>query len=100
MGSGTPALGWDDTLAFLTIPVILFISQTISTKVLQPPKDPNRVLTDQELTSQGIVNNIPFIVAFFSLNVPAGLGIYWIINNILTCHQSVGKGWLKDEPMP
>jgi len=99
--SGTPALGWDDTLAFLTIPVILFISQTISTKVLQPPKDPNRVLTDQELTSQGIVNNIPFIVAFFSLNVPAGLGIYWIINNILTTAINLAvKAGLKDEPMP
>lgn len=99
--SGTPALGWDDTLAFLTIPVILFISQTISTKVLQPPKDPNRVLTDQELTSQGIVNNIPFIVAFFSLNVPSGLGIYWIINNILTTAINLAvKAGLKDEPMP
>lgn len=99
--SGTPALGWDDTLAFLTIPVILFISQTISTKALQPPKDPNRVLTDQELTSQGIVNNIPFIVSFFSLNVPSGLGIYWIINNILTTAINLAvKAGLKDEAMP
>jgi len=101
IASGTPDLGWDDTLAFLTIPVILFISQTISTKVLQPPKDPNRVLTDQELTSQGIVNNIPFIVSFFSLNVPSGLGIYWIINNVLTTAINLAvKAGLKDEPMP
>ena len=82
--SGKPDLGWDDTLAFLSLPIILFISQTISQKVLQPPKDPNRVLTEQEQISQGLVNNLPFIVAFFSLNVPAGLGIYWVCNNILT----------------
>ncbi len=82
--SGNPDLGWDDTLAFLSLPLILFISQTISQKVLQPPKDPNRVQTEQEQISQGLVNNLPFIVAFFSLNVPAGLGIYWVCNNILT----------------
>jgi YidC/Oxa1 family membrane protein insertase len=99
--SGTPALGWDDTRAFLTLPVILFISQSISTRILQPPRDPNKVLTEQEQFSQGLVNNLPFIVAFFSLNVPAGLGIYWITNNILTTIITlVVKASLKDEPMP
>lgn len=99
--TGTPDLGWDDTLKFLTIPLILFISQTISSKVLQPPKDPNKVLSDQELTTQGIINNVPFIVAFFSLNVPAGLGVYWIINNVFTTLITlVVKSGLKDEAMP
>merc|ERR1711871_1250071 len=75
--SGTPDLGWDDTLAFLTVPAILFVSQTISTKIMQPPKDPNRVLTDQELTSQGIINNI--------------------LTTVIT---QIVKANLKDEPMP
>ena len=58
-------------------------------------------MTDQELTSQGIINNIPFIVSFFSLNVPAGLGLYWIINNILTTLiTQIVKANLKDEAMP
>ena len=73
----------------------------VNAQIMQPPKDPNRVLTDQELTSQGIINNLPFIVAFFSLNVPAGLGLYWIINNILTTViTQIVKANLKDEPMP
>lgn len=33
ISGGTPTLGWDDTLKFLTIPLILWCSQTISTKV-------------------------------------------------------------------
>jgi len=41
-------------------------------------------MTEQEEISLGIVNNLPFIVAFFSVNVPAGLGIYWVFNNIIT----------------
>jgi membrane protein insertase Oxa1/YidC/SpoIIIJ len=41
-------------------------------------------MSDQEKTTQGILNYLPVMVAFFALNVPAGLGIYWIANNILT----------------
>jgi len=82
--SGNPDLGWSDTIAFMSLPLILYVSQTISMKILQPKKDPNRIMTEQEQFSQGLVNNLPFIVAFFSLNVPAGLSIYWIVNNVLT----------------
>jgi len=31
-----------------------------------------------------ILENFPFLTAFFSLNVPAGLSIYWITNSMLT----------------
>jgi hypothetical protein len=47
------------------------------------------------------VNNLPFITAFFSLNVPAGLAVYWIINNILTTGITVlVRNQFKDEVMP
>ena len=99
--SGTPDLGWDDTKAFLTLPLILWVSQTISSKILQPPRDKSKPMTEQEEFSQGLVNNLPFIVAFFSLNVPAGLGVYWITNNILTTLVTVAvKATINDEPMP
>ena len=99
--TGNPTLGVSDTLAFLSLPLILFVSQSLSQKVLQPPKDPKRILTDQEQFSQGLVNNLPFIVAFFSVNVPAGLAIYWIINNAMTTLITVAtKSALKQEPFP
>jgi YidC/Oxa1 family membrane protein insertase len=82
--SGTPDLGWDATLSYLSIPLILYISQSVSLKILQPPKDPNRVYTEQEQFSQNLLNQLPFVLAFFSLNVPAGLGLYWIASNVLT----------------
>merc|ERR1711871_1633748 len=98
---GNPILGQHDTLAFLSIPLILFISQTISMKVLQPPQDPDKVLTEQEQFSKSLTNNLPFIVAFFSVNVPAGLALYWIVNNVLTTViTSVVKNNLKDEVLP
>lgn len=38
---GTPKLGWHDTLAYLTIPVILILTQSVSMRIMQPPQDPN-----------------------------------------------------------
>jgi YidC/Oxa1 family membrane protein insertase len=99
--SGEPKLGFEDTFAFLTLPIILFITQKISQKILQPPRDPNKILTEQEEFSQGLLNNLPFVIAFFSLNVPAGLAVYWIVNNILTTVITiVVKNQIKDEKVP
>jgi hypothetical protein len=57
-------------------------------------------MTEQEEMSQGLVNNLPFIVSFFSLGVPAGLAIYWVANNILTTLITVAvKSGIKDEPL-
>ena len=100
-GGGEPLLGWSDTAAFLSIPLILYVSQTVSQKVLTPPRDPSKPMTEQEEISQGILNNLPFIVAFFSINVPAGLGIYWIFNNIITTVLNLSlRQKFKDAPLP
>lgn len=99
--TGTPELGWHDTLAFLSLPLILFVSQSVSMKILQPPRDPNRVMTEQEQFSQNILNYLPVIVAFFAINVPAGLSVYWIINNALTTLITVAvKATIKDDGFP
>lgn len=99
--SGNPELGWHDTLAFLSLPLILFVSQSISTKLLTPPKDPNRVMSEQEQFSQNLINFLPLMVASFSINVPAGLSVYWIVNNILTTIITVSiRGTIQHEPFP
>ena len=77
---GVPSLGWHDTIAFLTIPIILIATQTVSQKMLSPPTpdDPKAQQT------QAILKYLPFMVGYFSLSVPAGLGLYWITNNLIT----------------
>lgn len=77
----TPSLGWHDTIAFLTIPVILVITQSFSQKLLSPPvdmSDPKAAQTAQ------ILKYLPLMIGWFSLNVPSGLGIYWITNNLVS----------------
>jgi YidC/Oxa1 family membrane protein insertase len=101
VATGEPLLGIHDTLCFLSIPLILYISQSISSKVLQPPEDSNKVNTEQEEFAKGLTKNLPFIIAFFSLNVPAGLALYWIINNVLTTAITVSvKKNLQSEVLP
>jgi hypothetical protein len=56
--TGNPQLGWPDTIAFLSLPFILYVSQSLSQKILQPAKDPNKVLTEQEQFSQGMTSQL------------------------------------------
>ena len=99
--TGEPVLGWPDTLAFLSLPLILYVSQTISQKVLTPPRDTSRPRTDQEEFSQGLINNLPLIVTAFSINVPAGLTIYLITNNFLTTILTLAlKSQIKLDDLP
>lgn len=71
---GAPSLGWDDTLAFLSIPLILIISQSISMNMM--------ATKDQE--QPAFIKFLPLMIGWFSLNVPAALGIYWVANNFIT----------------
>ena len=76
-----PPLGWGDTLAYLALPVLLVISQSISTRILTPQTvrdDPAQQQTQQ------ILKFLPLMIGWFSLNVPSGLGLYWLTNNIVT----------------
>lgn len=83
----TPPLGWHDTACFLTLPVILIVSQTISSKLISPPK-PENPDPSQEL-SQQIIGYLPFMIGFFSLSVPSGLAVYWITNNFVTTASNI-----------
>ena len=79
---GAPTLGWTETLCFLTLPIILVVSQKASMKLLQPPQaEPQN---EQMAMTQSILEYLPFMIGFFALNVPSGLAIYWVINNFIS----------------
>ncbi|KAL3802396.1 hypothetical protein HJC23_007221 [Cyclotella cryptica] len=76
---GVPSLGWENTIAFLSIPIFLTISQVISMNLMQPKTD-----DPQQQQANVILKVLPFMVGWFALNVPAALGVYWVVNNIVT----------------
>jgi YidC/Oxa1 family membrane protein insertase len=87
----TPALGWETTLAFLVMPVVLVLLQSATMNALQPPVDDNISEEEKEQvdTTQGVLKFLPLLIGFFSLQVPAGLTIYWFTSNIFTLTQSL-----------
>lgn len=90
-----PPLGWHDTLAFLTLPLLLVVAQTISLRILTPPSDDPAVQNTQR-----ILKYLPLLLGYFSLSVPAGLGVYWITNNLLSTASTAGiKEYFKRNPV-
>ena len=85
---GVPLLGWHDTLCYLTIPAILVVTQTVSLNILGSFEAIEQS-EDQTSKSAGLVLRfLPFMLGYFAMNAPAGLGLYWIFNNLLTTAQT------------
>jgi YidC/Oxa1 family membrane protein insertase len=93
--NNAPPLGWDDTLAFLILPVFLVISQFVSMELMQPKtQDPSQQQTNL------ILKVLPIMIGWFALNVPAALSVYWVVNNIVTTATSVIiRNTMKVEPI-
>ncbi|KAJ1617089.1 60Kd inner membrane protein-domain-containing protein [Pavlovales sp. CCMP2436] len=56
-------------------------------EVLAPP--PTGDDSAQAAQTQQILKFLPLMIGWFSLSAPAGLGLYWFWNNIITTAQSV-----------
>jgi YidC/Oxa1 family membrane protein insertase len=93
--NGAPTLGWEDTIAFLSLPLFLVVSQYVSMQLMQPKTD-----DPAQQQSNLILKLLPLMIGWFSLNVPAALGIYWVTNNIITTATSVIiKNTMKAQPV-
>lgn len=90
-GYPTPPMGWETTLAFLAMPALLIVLQTITLTILSPPMDDN--LGEEEKksqeTTQLVFKFLPLMLGFFAIQVPAGLTIYWVTTNLFTLSQSL-----------
>lgn len=90
--NGVPSLGWEDTVAFLILPVFLVISQFISMEIMTPK--------DSQQQGNIVLKLLPLMIGWFSLNVPAALCLYWVTNNIVTTATSVIiRNSMKMEPV-
>eukprot|EP00879_Flechtneria_rotunda_P020718 GHRR01021804.1.p1 GENE.GHRR01021804.1~~GHRR01021804.1.p1 ORF type:complete len:405 (+),score=126.33 GHRR01021804.1:88-1302(+) len=76
---GQPPIGWHDAIAYLILPALLVVSQFASQKIVSPKTD-----DPQQKQTQAILGFIPFMIGWFSLNVPSGLTLYWFVNNIIS----------------
>ena len=64
--------------------MLLVASQYISTSILTPkPTD------ESQQQNQAILKFLPLMIGWFSLSVPSGLGLYWLVNNVVTTATTV-----------
>ncbi|KAK9170511.1 hypothetical protein Syun_002651 [Stephania yunnanensis] len=85
---GHPPLGWQDTAAYLVLPVLLVVSQFVSMELMKPPQTDDPTQKNTLL----VFKFLPLMIGYFSLSVPSGLSIYWFTNNVLSTAQQV---WLR-----
>lgn len=94
-GTWTPQLGWETTLAFCVMPVVLVLGQRLTMEALQPPEtDDNSSAMDEKAKEQlestkQVLKFLPLLIGFFSLQVPAALTIYWFTSNVFTLSQAL-----------
>jgi len=98
---GVPQLGWETTLAFLIMPVILVLGQSLSMNILTPSIDDDMEQEEKEQMekSQVVLKFLPLLIGFFSLQVPAALTIYLFTSNGFTLSQSLAvRAYYKANP--
>ena len=84
------------TLVYLVFPLLAAITTLIQSRMLQMPPSPNP--TEQEAQTQQMQKTMlvlsPLMIGWFALQVPAGLGLYWFVGNLVSIiQQSFVVGW-------
>jgi YidC/Oxa1 family membrane protein insertase len=82
--------------AYLVFPLLAAITTLIQSRMLQMPAPPNP--TEQEMQTLQMQRTMlwisPLMIGYFALNVPAGLGLYWFVGNVVSIiQQSFVVGW-------
>lgn len=80
-----PILGWNDLRA---LPIIYLFSQLLYGKFTQSPQSAQSN-SQQASQMKLMMYGMPIMFFFILYDVPSGLLIYWIVNNILTIVQQV-----------
>jgi len=91
-----PGLPYLPVAAYLVFPVLAAIKTFIQSKMIQMPPPVNP--TEQEMQTLQMQKTMvwisPLMIGWFALNVPAGLGLYWFVQNCIgIIQQSFVVGW-------
>lgn len=108
----TGGLGWINELyqagdfgllaAYISLPLALVATQYVMTKYMNPTATDQSSPQANTMKSMSTIMTVMF--GFFSLQVPAGLSLYWVTGNLLQMGQQYLMGRMqekaKEEPEP
>lgn len=81
-------------IAYLILPVVLVVTQMMMQKMSQPPRTSNQQQDSQQAMMGQMMLFMPIMFGFFSLQVPSGLSLYWVVSNVLAMiQQYTVTGW-------
>jgi YidC/Oxa1 family membrane protein insertase len=101
LGGTIAAHRWDLFAAYVSLPVIMIVSQLILQKMTQPPaaSKPKTGQPDQTQMMSQMMMFMPIMFGYFTLSLPSGLTLYWTVSNVLQIVQQyfiTGWGGLSD----
>jgi membrane protein insertase Oxa1/YidC/SpoIIIJ len=88
-----PPEDWGRTLAYLTLPIITIASQFIMQKMTQV-QNQSQGNDPQQGMMKSMTTIMPIFFGYITLQVPAGLTLYWAVSNVFsTVQQYFVTGW-------
>lgn len=82
----TPQFAWNLLVLIPIISAVTALASSIISMKLQEKNNPNMQMGN---TGKGMMLVMPLVSGFFATMVPAGVGFYWILSNILTGVQTI-----------
>ncbi len=73
------------TIALLIIPALAVLTTWLSTKQTQSMSGQSNQSENEQAAQMGKTMNMmmPIMTGFFTISLPSGMGIYWIVSNVL-----------------
>lgn len=81
---------------YLVLPILAGVTTFVQSRMMQQPKNP--VASEQEQQTAGMMKTMqylmPAMIFIFSIQVPAGLALYWFVSNCIAIGQQYRvNGW-------
>ncbi|HIC87798.1 MAG TPA: hypothetical protein EYP04_00085, partial [Anaerolineae bacterium] len=91
-----PKIGWEAAIAYLVLPVLFIITQ-VALQRMSTAQQPAG--GEQQKAMNQMFMIMPLMFALFTLQVPSGLTLYWVVSNILQiAQQYLVTGWGAQHP--
>lgn len=100
LGESFTGQDWGKLFAYVSLPVIMLVTQLLLQKMTQAPKGAKGGGQDSQAQMMGqMMFFMPIMFGYITLGLPSGLTLYWTISNILSVVQQyfvAGWGGLAD----
>jgi YidC/Oxa1 family membrane protein insertase len=88
------AHNWLMLFQYLSLPVLMVITQVVLSKMAQPLQQPNAKQDDQQRMMGQMTLFMPLFLSYIFIGLPSGLSLYYVTTNILSViQQYFVTGW-------